>query len=66
MNESKLEVRLTVQKLILLSLTEVFKDILPSYQIKHHEDPTVKRKFTVYKFNIHFFASTTNVDQSLI
>ncbi|XP_054260886.1 nucleolar complex protein 3 homolog [Macrosteles quadrilineatus] len=44
MNESKPEVRLTVQKLVLLSLTEVFKDILPSYQISHHEDNTVKLK----------------------
>uniref|UniRef100_A0A1B6JVH4 Nucleolar complex protein 3 homolog n=1 Tax=Homalodisca liturata TaxID=320908 RepID=A0A1B6JVH4_9HEMI len=42
--ECKPEVRLTVQKLVVLSLTEVFKDILPSYQIKHQENSTVKLK----------------------
>lgn len=38
------ELQLTVRKLIMVSLTEVFKDIVPGYQIKHQDDPTVRLK----------------------
>ncbi|KAK9509652.1 hypothetical protein O3M35_006918 [Rhynocoris fuscipes] len=38
------ELQLTLKKLVALSLLEVFKDILPSYQIKHQDDPNVKLK----------------------
>lgn len=38
------ELQLTVRKLIMVSLTEVFKDIVPGYQIKHQDDPAVRLK----------------------
>ncbi|GLG95825.1 Nucleolar complex protein 3 homolog [Gryllus bimaculatus] len=37
LNTEDSEVQLTVQKLAAVSLMEVFKDLLPSYQIKHQE-----------------------------
>lgn len=42
MDEETLEVYLTVQKLVIVSLLEVFKDILPSYEIKHSNSKEVK------------------------
>ena len=42
MNEESPELRITVCKLATVSLLEVFKDIIPSYQIKHQENPRVK------------------------
>ncbi|XP_068084656.1 nucleolar complex protein 3 isoform X2 [Anabrus simplex] len=44
MLEEKSDVQLSVQKLAAASLLEVFKDILPGYQIKHHEASEVKLK----------------------
>uniref|UniRef100_A0A1B6C2B6 Nucleolar complex protein 3 homolog n=1 Tax=Clastoptera arizonana TaxID=38151 RepID=A0A1B6C2B6_9HEMI len=44
LNEYRPELQYTVKKLVALSLTEVFKDILPSYQIKHQDNPSVKLK----------------------
>ncbi|KAL0269355.1 UNVERIFIED_CONTAM: hypothetical protein PYX00_007118 [Menopon gallinae] len=38
------EVCITVKKLALVSLLEIFKDILPEYQIRIHDDPKVKLK----------------------
>lgn len=44
MEEDTAEVYFTVRKLATVSLLEVFKDLLPSYQIKHHETGEVKCK----------------------
>jgi hypothetical protein len=44
MNEETPELRITVCKLVTLSLLEVFKDVIPSYQIKHQDNPGVKCK----------------------
>lgn len=45
MDEHIPELFLTVKKLVMVSLLEIFKDILPSYQIKHEEGGNqVKRK----------------------
>lgn len=38
------ELQVTLKKLVTLSLLEVFRDILPSYQIKHQDNPNVKLK----------------------
>ncbi|XP_014278519.2 nucleolar complex protein 3 isoform X2 [Halyomorpha halys] len=38
------ELQVTLRKLVLVSLLEVLKDIIPSYQIKHQENPDVKLK----------------------
>lgn len=33
------EIHFTVKKLVIMSLLEIFKDVLPSYEIKHtHQD----------------------------
>jgi len=44
MNEEAPELRITVCKLVTVSLLEVFKDVIPSYQIKHQDNPGVKCK----------------------
>ncbi|GLV36370.1 uncharacterized protein CBL_08862 [Carabus blaptoides fortunei] len=44
MEEDTAEVYFTVRKLATVSLLEVFKDLLPSYQIKHYENSEVKLK----------------------
>ncbi|KAF6199744.1 hypothetical protein GE061_006042 [Apolygus lucorum] len=36
------ELQVTLKKLVTVSLLEVFKDILPAYQIKHQDEPNVK------------------------
>ncbi|XP_065207103.1 nucleolar complex protein 3 [Planococcus citri] len=38
------EVQLTVKKLVTLSLLEIFKDLIPAYQIKHQDVPLKKLK----------------------
>ncbi|XP_073996350.1 nucleolar complex protein 3 isoform X2 [Rhodnius prolixus] len=38
------ELQVTLKKLVAISLLEVFRDILPSYQIKHQDNPNVKLK----------------------
>uniref|UniRef100_A0A0A9XF28 NOC3-like protein n=3 Tax=Lygus hesperus TaxID=30085 RepID=A0A0A9XF28_LYGHE len=38
------ELQVTLKKLVTVSLLEVFKDILPGYQIKHQDEPNVKLK----------------------
>ncbi|PNF17218.1 hypothetical protein B7P43_G05235 [Cryptotermes secundus] len=44
MNEETPELRITVCKLVIVSLLEVFRDVVPSYQIKHQDNPGVKLK----------------------
>ncbi|XP_069671581.1 nucleolar complex protein 3 [Periplaneta americana] len=44
MNEQTPELRITVRKLVTMSLLEVFKDVIPSYQIKHQDNQGVKLK----------------------
>ncbi|KAG8240441.1 hypothetical protein J437_LFUL003155 [Ladona fulva] len=44
MDEKNPEVQLTVKKLATVSILEVFKDILPGYQLKHFESDGVKLK----------------------
>lgn len=44
------ELQVTLRKLVIVSLTEVFKDLLPSYQIKHQDDPSVKRKYLMLMY----------------
>ncbi|XP_047114636.1 nucleolar complex protein 3 homolog isoform X1 [Schistocerca piceifrons] len=46
MEERTPEIRITVCKLACVSLLEVFKDLLPAYQIKHQETAGVKLKKT--------------------
>lgn len=48
LEEKTPEVHITVKKLAAVSLLEVFKDLLPAYQIKHQETTEVKCKFSVY------------------
>ncbi|KAJ8923990.1 hypothetical protein NQ315_006766 [Exocentrus adspersus] len=44
MDEETPEIYFTVRKLVIVSLLEVFKDILPSYEIKHVSNAGVKLK----------------------
>lgn len=39
------ELHYTVKKLIIMSLLEIFKDVLPSYEIKNIRQEAVKRKY---------------------
>ncbi|KAL1461686.1 hypothetical protein WDU94_013558 [Cyamophila willieti] len=47
------ELRITVKKLVILSLMEVFKDLLPSYAIKHHNAPGTKLKKDTLKLQTY-------------
>lgn len=38
------EIHYTVKKLVIMSLLEIFKDVLPSYEIKHIQQDGVKCK----------------------
>jgi len=49
-DKQPIEVAVTVPRLAAVSLLEVFKDLLPEYQIKNVEDVGVKRKFK--QFNL--------------
>lgn len=44
MNEDAPDLRITVCKLVVVSLLEVFKDVIPTYQIKHQDTPGVLLK----------------------
>lgn len=44
MEETHPEVKISVRKLAAVSLLEVFKDVLPSYFIKHHDMENVRCK----------------------
>lgn len=44
LEEDVLDASLSIRKLIIVSLLEVFKDILPSYEIKHQDSGNVKCK----------------------
>lgn len=50
LNETDPEVCVTVKKLTLVSILEVFKDLLPEYEIKHHNNANVKCKLGNIKF----------------
>lgn len=53
MDEYIPEVFLTIKKLVMVSLLEIFKDILPSYQLKQHDgNKDVKCKFKLLICNI--------------
>lgn len=41
MKEDVPDLRITVCKLVMVSLLEVFKDVIPTYQIKHQDTPGV-------------------------
>lgn len=41
------ELQVTIKKLVTLTLLEVFKDLLPSYQLKHDQYDGVKCKFCI-------------------
>lgn len=45
MDEYIPEMYLTIKKLVIISLLEVFKDIIPSYPIKHQNNKDVKCKY---------------------
>ncbi|KAI5741540.1 hypothetical protein M8J76_014729 [Diaphorina citri] len=47
------ELRVTVKKLVTLSLLEIFKDLLPSYAIKHHNAPGTKLKKETLKLQTY-------------
>lgn len=47
------ELRVTVKKLVILSLLEIFKDLLPSYAIKHHNAPGTKLKKDTLKLQTY-------------
>jgi len=51
------ELQITIKKLATLTLLEVFKDLLPSYQLKLDKHDGVKCKF-IYIFTVicNFFA----------
>lgn len=51
MDETNPEVCVTVKKLATISLLEVFKDLLPSYQILQIEQEGVRCKF----YLVHFY-----------
>ncbi|XP_075222078.1 nucleolar complex protein 3 isoform X2 [Lycorma delicatula] len=44
LKEYRPELAITVKKLVSVSLAEIFKDIIPSYQIKHQDDSDIKLK----------------------
>lgn len=43
MNKQDPELQITIKKLVTLSLLEIFKDLIPAYQIKHQDIPFNKR-----------------------
>lgn len=47
MNEDAPDLRITVCKLVMVSLLEVFKDVIPTYQIKHQDTPGVLCKVSL-------------------
>ncbi|KAK9883997.1 hypothetical protein WA026_004932 [Henosepilachna vigintioctopunctata] len=49
MDEKTPEIYLTIRKLAIASLLEVFKDIVPSYKIRNHKDENVLLKKTTLK-----------------
>lgn len=55
MEEDTTEIYFTVRKLAVVSLLEVFKDLLPSYQIKEHDSGETKCKY-LYFIILMFFA----------
>lgn len=59
------ELQITVKKLVTVSLMEVFKDLLPAYQIKHQDVPYNKRQFNVYLIYI-FFDTHTQIHTHMI
>jgi len=50
------ELQITIKKLATLTLLEVFKDLLPSYQLKLDKHDGVKCKFLEFFFNNIFFS----------
>lgn len=60
MDEETPEVYLTIRKLVIVSMLEVFKDILPSYEIKHINSEGVKCEYIVqfFSFNITLHKSS--------
>lgn len=42
LDKTEPELQLTVKKLATLSLLEIFKDLIPAYQIKHQDVPFKK------------------------
>ncbi|XKL69442.1 hypothetical protein PGB90_007211 [Kerria lacca] len=44
MNKQDPELQITIKKLVTLSLLEIFKDLIPAYQIKHQDIPFNKLK----------------------
>lgn len=44
LEEKDSQLRITVRKFALVSLVEVFKDLLPAYTIRHNDDPNVRCK----------------------
>ncbi|KAL3280650.1 hypothetical protein HHI36_003886 [Cryptolaemus montrouzieri] len=49
MDEQVSDIYLTVRKLTIMSLLEVFKDIIPSYKIRNHKKETILLKKTTLK-----------------
>jgi len=47
MKEDAPDLRITVCKLVMVSLLEVFKDVIPNYQIKHQDTPGVLCKVSL-------------------
>jgi len=45
------ELQITIKKLVTLTLLEVFKDLLPSYQLKLNQYDGVKCKL-LYRYNL--------------
>jgi len=50
------ELQITIKKLATLTLLEVFKDLLPSYQLKLDKHDGVKCKFLEFLYNNIFFS----------
>lgn len=48
MDKTEPELQLTVKKLVILSMLEIFKDLIPAYQIKHQHMQGTKGWYKIF------------------
>lgn len=50
------ELQITIKKIVTLSLMEIFKDVLPTYQIKHPDVSSKKCKWQHRTYDVDYFS----------
>lgn len=51
LDDNTSEVFISLKKIVIISLLEVFKDLLPTYQINDHDSTSVKCKLINLRYN---------------